>query len=171
MSLRIVVMGAGAIGSLFGGFLAEGNNDVTLVGRNIHVNAIKQSGLMIEKGSKKRVIQVKAVSSPTCVKAPVDLLILTVKAYDTKEAIMTAQTFMDRHTILLCLQNGWGIETIASEIVEKNRVLRGVTMNGAQLEKPGSIIYTGSGETIIGSLDGNISKDFLKGWFIHKSND
>lgn len=145
-------MGAGAIGSLFGGLLAEGGNDVTLIARESHVRTIKQNGLIIDGVSGKHVVDVKAVTKPTHLKATFDLILLTVKAYDTRQAVTEAQTLLGNNSVLLCLQNGLGMEEIASEIIGRDRILRGVTTNGALLKEPSLVIYTGKGETTIGEL-------------------
>ena len=151
-------MGAGAIGSFFGGLLAEGGNDVVLIARESHVKAVKQDGLTIEGASGKHVVKVKAVTTPAHLKETFDLILLTVKAYDTRQAVSEAQTLMGNNSVLLCLQNGLGMEEIASEIVGRDRVLRGVTINGVLLKEPGLVMHTGKGETIIGELNRKITE-------------
>jgi len=151
-------MGAGAIGSLFGGLLAEGGNDVTLIARESHARAIKQNGLIIEGISSKHVVKVKTVTTPSHVKEAFDLILLTVKAYDTSQAVIEAEALIGDNSVLLCLQNGLGVEEIASEIVGGDRVLRGVTTNGALLEEPGLVIHTGKGQTTIGELNKKITE-------------
>lgn len=150
-----MVMGAGAIGSLFGGYLAKSGNDVVLVGREKHVNAIKKKGLVIRDGVE-YVVKVKAVTSADQVETPLDLILLTVKAYDTRQAILEIHELIGDKTTLLCLQNGLGIEEIASDIIKNP--LRGVTCNGSMLLKNGSITHTGRGDTIIGKRDGIITQ-------------
>ncbi|MGQ9459707.1 MAG: ketopantoate reductase family protein [Candidatus Bathyarchaeaceae archaeon] len=156
--MKIAVMGAGAIGSLFGGLLAEDGNDVTLICREGHVKAIKQHGLKIEGVSGKHVVKVKAVTTPTHLKDAFDLILLTVKAYDTRQAVREARALMENNSVLLCLQNGLGMEEIASELVGRDMVMRGVTTNGALLEEPGLVVHTGKGETTIGELNGKITE-------------
>ena len=143
-------MGAGAIGSLFGGFLAEAGNDVTLIARKAHVDTINQNGLVIDGVSGKHVINIKAVTAASQLTQTFDLIILTVKAYDTAQAVAEAQSLLGNDSVLLCLQNGLGVEKLASETVGTKRVLRGVTSNGALLKKPGLVTHTGKGQTIIG---------------------
>jgi len=155
---KVAVMGAGAIGSLFGGLLAEGGNDVALIARESHAKTIKQDGLTIEGVSGKHVVKVKAVTTPAHLKETFDLILLTVKAYDTRQAVTEAQPLMGNNSVLLCLQNGLGMEEIASEILGRDRVLRGVTINGVLLKEPGLVIHTGRGETIIGELNTKITE-------------
>ena len=143
-------MGAGAIGSLFGGFLAESGMDVTLIGREAHVNAINQNGLVIDGVSKKYVRNVEAVTSVKQLTETFDLVLLTVKAYDTTQAVAEAKPLLRNNSVLLCLQNGLGVEKVASEIVGSTQILRGVTSNGALVKEPGFVVHTGKGQTVIG---------------------
>ncbi|MHA1146391.1 MAG: ketopantoate reductase family protein [Candidatus Helarchaeota archaeon] len=152
--MDIVIMGAGAIGSLFGGYIAHNtDNRVHFIGRSSHMQAIQKEGLQIEGLSKN--VLVKNIHA--CIDAgeigPADLVILTVKAYDTKQALLDARKLFTEATFLLCLQNGLGIEDIASDVLGDNsRIIRGTTTNGALVIKPGTVKHTGQGETAIGSL-------------------
>lgn len=148
-------MGAGSIGSLFGGYLAMAGNEVVLVGRKEHIQTIKKSGLEIRDGTT-HIVNLSAVTSPTQIEGLFDLILLTVKAYDTRQAVMQVRKFKDSETTLLCLQNGLGPEEIAAEHVEMP--LRGVTMHASLLLEPGVIIHTGNGDTIIGERDGHVSE-------------
>ncbi|MCW4038462.1 MAG: 2-dehydropantoate 2-reductase [Candidatus Bathyarchaeota archaeon] len=149
------MLGAGAIGSLFGGYLTKEGNDVILVGREKHVKAIQKKGLTIRDGVE-YVVKVKAATSVDQVETPLDLILLTAKAYDTRQAILEVNDLMDEKTTLLCLQNGLGTEEIASELIENP--LRGVTSNGSLLVKPGVIAHTGRGDTILGEQDGSVTQ-------------
>jgi 2-dehydropantoate 2-reductase len=142
-------MGSGSMGSLFGGFLAESGVDVTLIGRKPIVDVIKRYGLQITGISGKHQIRVKTTHNPSEI-GVVDLVLIIVKAYDTEQAVIDAEPLTGKNTWVMCLQNGLGNEEIVARIIGKERVIRGVTTNGAILEKPGKIIHTGTGETIIG---------------------
>lgn len=150
--LRIVIMGAGAIGSLFGGFLAKVGNEVSFIGRKPHMDSINQKGLLIEGISGDHQIEVQATRDPSTLEAP-DLIILTVKAYSTAEAVDDVKSLFKNHTYFLCLQNGLGTEDVASSILGEDRILRGTTSEGALFLEPGKIRHTGHGETIIGSVN------------------
>ncbi len=147
-------MGAGAIGSLFGGRLAESGNDVILIGRKAHVEKINDNGLFIDGISGKHQIQMKATTNPSDLEIP-DLIILTVKAYDTLQAVKDVKVLFGTNTHLLCLQNGLGLEDVASFILGKGRIMRGTTSEGALFLEPGRIRHTGKGDTIIGYPEGN----------------
>ena len=150
-------MGAGAIGSFFGGLLAEDENDVVLIARESHVKAIRQNGLAIEGVSGKRVVKVKAVTTSAHLKEDFDLVLLTVKAYDTRQAVTEVKELIGDESVLLCLQNGLGVEQIASTIIGRDQVVRGVTINGVLLKEPGLVIHTGEGKTTIGELNRKIT--------------
>ena len=148
-------MGAGAIGSLFGGYLSKAGNDVLLVGRKKQIQAIRKNGLVI-RNKAEFIAKPKVVDSIDQVNGSFDLILLTVKGYDIRQAVLEIRELISDKTTLMFLQNGLGIEEIVSDIVETP--LRGVTMNGSLLSKPGLIIHTGKGDTIIGEQNGNITQ-------------
>jgi 2-dehydropantoate 2-reductase len=156
IDMNIVIVGAGAIGSLYGALLAK-KNPVVLVGRAPHITTIQHSSLTI--GGKTRLhVKIPAVESLGSITVHPDLIILTVKSYDTEAVSKQIQPIIHDDTLLLSLQNGLdNIEKI-EQFVEKSRILAGVTMHGAMLSKPGVIIHTGKGKTILGELDGHRSE-------------
>lgn len=150
--MKILVMGAGAVGSLFGGLLAENGNDVTLVGRQNHMESIRKNGLKIKGLFNKHISRnLKAeVDLTNLLREKFDLILLTVKAYDTKQASTQIKNLVKKKTMVLCLQNGLGVEDEASKVLDKNHVLRATTFCGVYLNKPGIITCTGFGKTFIG---------------------
>jgi len=150
--MKIVVLGAGAMGSLFGGLLSK-KNDVTLVSRKTHVQTIKKNGLKIT-GKTKLKVNIVALDSISKIGFSPDLLILTVKSYDTEAAIKEAKSIIGNKTVVLSLQNGLdNIEKIYKTVDERN-VVAGITTHGVFFSKPGVIKHTGIGETILGELNG-----------------
>jgi len=150
--MKIVVFGAGAIGSLFGALLAE-HHSVIIVGRPSHISCIKKKGLTI-KGKTHLTINVDAVESAQQITTPVDLILLTVKSYDTIQAVTQVRPLLQKSTMIVSLQNGLdNIEKIAQQI-EKTHILAGVTTHGALFSGPGVITHTGLGTTVLGELDG-----------------
>lgn len=147
--MKIAIIGAGSIGSLFGGYLSERGLDVTLIGKKPTVDAMKKYGLHIRGVSGDHHIKIKTTHKPSEV-GVVDLVMIIVKAYDTEQAIKDADPLISKNTWVISLQNGLENEEIVAHIMGTERVIRGVTTNGAILEKPGKIIHTGAGETIIG---------------------
>jgi len=150
--MNIVVFGAGAIGSLFGGLLNKDNN-VLLIGRKSHITAIKKNGLKLD-GKTRLNIKIKAESSIDNVTFSPDLLILTVKSYDTESAILQAIKIITDDTTVLSLQNGLdNIEKISKHI-KSERIIVGITTHGALFSKSGVITHTGKGMTVLGELNG-----------------
>ncbi len=156
--MKICILGAGALGCAIGAGLAEGGADVTLVNRNAaHVDAIEAEGLRLRDHDGERRVRIAAATSAAQV-GPVDLVILLVKSFHTREAMDQAGPLLAPHTLVLSLQNGLGHEDILAEYVGRDRVLAGKTYVGGTLLGPGHIIYGVRGkETIIGELDGRIT--------------
>ncbi len=148
--MRVVVMGAGAIGSLFGGRLAD-QHEVTLVGRKPHVDAIQDHGLQLT-GHTERTLPVDATTDPREAGAA-DAVLLTVKAYDTQQAIQDAGPLLDEHTYVVSLQNGLGnLETLAQH-VPTERVMGATTSHGCLRRGPGHVEHTGLGDTALGPME------------------
>lgn len=149
---RIVVLGAGAMGSWVGAHLAEAGHDVTLVGRARHVAAVNATGLRV---SGKTTLQAhpRAVRRATEAATP-DLLLVTTKAYDTARALDSALPIIGQRTRVLSLQNGLGNhEVLAREVPERN-VLLGVTSHGVTYVEPGHVRHAGVGYSRVGSPSG-----------------
>jgi 2-dehydropantoate 2-reductase len=148
--MKILIMGAGALGSLFGGFLSK-NNDVILIGRKPHVEEVKRNGLSID-GITKINLKLNAEHQIQNIDFFPDLVILMVKSYDTKKAINQIKPLINENTFILSLQNGIdNIEKI-TKVVDSDRILAGITTHGALFDQPGLIKHTGEGKTIIGSI-------------------
>lgn len=145
--MQIIVLGAGAIGSLYGAKLAEENN-VTLVGRAEHVRSIQEKGLEIE-GLESRIVRVRAVTRLEHVE-PATLILLTTKVPATASALEPIAGLIRDDTTLVVLQNGLNAQEIARQILPAHAViLRGITQFGAIFEDPGKIRYMASGYTIL----------------------
>ncbi len=156
-TMKIAVVGAGAMGSLFGGLLAASGEDVTLVDVwREHVEAINSEGLRIGDHEGSRTISVRTTTDPSSV-GSVDLIIIFVKSYDTLEATRDALPMVSEDTVFLSLQNGLGNIEKISEVVDSGRVIPGTTAQGCTLIGPGEIVHAGNGPTIIGELDGRIT--------------
>jgi len=151
--MNIVVIGAGAIGSLFGGLLSKRNN-VILIGRTTHVQAIKKNGLKIT-GKTKLDSKISAEASIKKINFFPELLILTVKSFDTETAIKEAKPLISKNTVVLSLQNGLDNMDKIKKYVDYKKIIAGVTTHGALFSKPGIIKHTGKGLTILGELNGN----------------
>jgi 2-dehydropantoate 2-reductase len=156
--MKTVILGAGAMGSVIGGTLAQAGNEVVLieVAKEI-VSAIQQRGLMIEdRAGQKTTIQLKATHDPSEV-GWADLIIVFVKCYHTETAVRQAAHLIGPNTIVLSLQNGWGNAALISKLTSPERVLVGVSYHSAVLLAPGHVLHAGQGPTYLGELDGTLS--------------
>jgi 2-dehydropantoate 2-reductase len=157
--LIIAVLGAGALGCAIGGTLAEAGHAVTLINRNpSHVDAINTHGLFMRTPDGERSVKVNATADASTV-GPVDLVIVLVKSFHTREAMGGAIALVGPDTAVLSLQNGLGHEDILADIVGREHVLAGKTYVGGVMLAPGRIICGVVGkETLIGELDGTLSE-------------
>jgi 2-dehydropantoate 2-reductase len=150
--MKIVVFGAGSLGSLLGGLLA-GTHEVTLVGRDPHVTSVREHCLTIE-GQVERTVSPHAETEAPSALSDIDLALVTVKSYDTEAAARALQACDP--TAVLSLQNGLGNEeTLAASL--EGTVLAGTCTYGALLEEPGVVRCTGVGEVVLGARDGGRS--------------
>ena len=154
--MNIVIMGAGAIGSFFGALLSN-NNNVILIGKKPHISAIKKSVLIIE-GKTNLKLKISAECSVDRITFKPDLIFLTVKSYDTEIAISQLLDIINENTIVISMQNGLDNIDKIKEYINEEKIIAGVTTHGAFFSKPGIIKHTGIGITILGELDGNITK-------------
>jgi 2-dehydropantoate 2-reductase len=147
--MEIIVLGAGAIGSLYGAKLAAAN-EVTLVGRPEHVAAINAHGLRLE-GIEPEIVRISATTAIKQI-GPNALVLLTTKVPGSVGALAEIAPLMRDDTIILCLQNGLGSEEIArASLGGRGIVLRGITQFGAIFSSPGVIQYMAPGYTLIES--------------------
>lgn len=144
---EIIVLGAGAVGSLFGARLARQNN-VTLIGRAAHVGAINSAGLRIE-GIDAETVRLPAATEIAEI-APDSLILLTTKLPASAAALAPLAPLIRADTTVVCLQNGLGAEELArTALPDRGLVLRAVTQLGVIFERPGVIRYMAAGETIL----------------------
>ena len=156
--MKIVIIGAGAMGSVYGGFLAEADNDVYFLDiYKEHVDNINKNGLWVEGTSGDRYIKnIKATTDPEEV-GIVDLAIVFVKSTITQIAINQNKAVIGENTVVLTLQNGLGNIEKLETVVDKKQIIAGTTSHGANLLGPGRVKHAGHGDTIIGELDGSIT--------------
>jgi len=143
--VEILVFGAGAIGSFFGGLLSQ-RHDVTLIGRAEHISAVKSHGLRVR--GKTAIIAKPRAATRVAQNARPEFVFVTTKSYDTANAMIALRPLADR-AIFVTLQNGLGnAETIAKTA---RRVVAGTTAHGVTFVGPGEIRHAGVGETVLGA--------------------
>jgi 2-dehydropantoate 2-reductase len=149
--MKIAVVGAGAMGSLFGAMLAEAGNEVWLYDVWVeHVQTINKDGLRIEREGQTRTLSIEATTDPEQI-GQAELVIIFVKSTHTASAAETARKLAGSDGAVMTLQNGMGNADILSEFIDPERVLAGTTSHGATLLGPGSIRHAGVGATTIGA--------------------
>src|SRR3989338_7113896 len=154
--MKIVIVGPGAMGCLLAAFLSKSNEDIWLLDKDKERAAkINAQGITLEGVSGNWQAKVKAESDTKRI-GEADLLIICVKSYNTKEAILHARPLIGEKTGVLTLQNGIGNIEIITDAVGSDKVMGGVTNEGATLLGIGSISHAGRGETVIGRIDGKI---------------
>jgi 2-dehydropantoate 2-reductase len=122
-----------------------------------HVDAIGRDGLTLREGGVDRKVRVRAVASAAGL-GPVDLVVVLVKSYHTREAMEAARSLVGADTVVMSLQNGLGHEDILAEVVGRGHVMAGKTYKGGVLLAPGHVIAGVRGkETVIGELDGRVT--------------
>jgi len=159
--MNILIFGAGAMGSVFGGFLSR-DNSVTLIGRREHIKAINERGLTITGIWGEHIFT--RLAAFTSVKqipehASFDLIMITTKSYDTAKAVEEVAPLVGEGTAVLSMQNGIGNEEVIARVAGEERTLGGMAIFGARLLEPGSVEVTVyASECLVGELRGGESE-------------
>ena len=160
MEPKVAILGAGAMGSLFGSQLAEGGLDVTLIDIwREHVAAIYDGGLRIVGHRGEHRVKVAATTDPAACGAA-DVVLVQCKAASTTAAVrhaLDAGLFRD-DSVAISFQNGLGNEEVIAAVLGAERVLGGVTAQGASIEGPGCIRSYADLPSQIGEMGGGVSE-------------
>jgi 2-dehydropantoate 2-reductase len=148
--MKITVFGAGGVGSLLGGLLSR-DHEVTLIGRRDHVLAVERDGLRLS-GTVEGTFRPAARESADGLEVQ-DVVLITVKAYDTETAAREVAPLVGRHTVVVSVQNGLGN---AEKLVRAygSQALVGVPVLGAASLGPGEVKVSGLKEVAVGSTVG-----------------
>jgi 2-dehydropantoate 2-reductase len=160
MSKHVVVLGAGAMGSLFGGLLAEGGLKVTLIDPWAeHIGRIKKDGLKMVGFGGDRLIPINATTNAADVKSA-DIVFVQCKAnFNAVAAESVRHLFAtDTNTVAISFQNGLGNEEELAEYFGEYRVLGGLTAQGANIEAPGVVRNHAELPSYIGEMAGGVSE-------------
>lgn len=135
---RILVAGAGALGSVFGGFLRRAGFDVTLLGRAPHMDAIAARGLAIDGiWGEHRVIGLRTATDPGQLEGRFDAVLLTVKSFDTEVIAASVRPHLDDAGFAISLQNGLGNVEKVERVFGSERTLGARVIFGAAIPAPG----------------------------------
>ena len=157
--LQVAVSGAGAMGCLFGGLLAEGGADVRLIDVNEeHVKAINDNGLRMVGHGGERTVKVPATLDPSNL-PDVDAVFFQCKSYHSVAAASSVAYLFERNPgcLAVSFQNGLGNEGTLASALGEDRVLGGLTAQGALLEGPGVVRNYSMLMTYIGEIKGGAS--------------
>ena len=159
--MRFVILGAGGLGSVIGGYLAKAGEDVTLICRPAHAQAINANGLKLSGVRGDHLVRehLTAVTSPDEAKGEFDHLIVLVKGKDTETALAQAEGLKARCKNVFSLQNGIGKEERLRAWAGRDKVVGASTIEGGTLHEPGVVSNPLTTPTTawFGELDGGTS--------------
>jgi len=150
--VKIVIIGAGAMGCLFGGYLSRNNEVILLDSYEPQINAINQNGINIIEldGSENNYSNVKAYKSGEY-KDIADLIIVFVKSTFSESALESNKELFGPNTLVMTLQNGAGNDRLIAKYVAEENVIIGTTKHNAINVGSATSKHGGSGKTTIGS--------------------
>jgi 2-dehydropantoate 2-reductase len=154
----VVIVGGGAMGGLFGGLLAEGGLDVTLldVWRE-HVQAIEAHGLRIVGYGGDRTVKLKATTDARAIKAA-DVVLFQCKAFANEAAAQSVAHLFGGSAVAVSFQNGLGNEQTLAGVLGADKVLGGLTAQAGLVEAPGVVRNFGDLPTYVGEVAGGLSE-------------
>ena len=161
--MKILILGAGAIGSVFGGFLAKSGHEVVLLGRQAHMATINQNGLKIEGiwGEHDITSHIKGYTLLSAIREgegdTFELILLTVKSYDTKAVIRDYLQYFLNNAPMVSLQNGLGNLEKIVELLGSDRAIGGRVIFGAEIIESGRVKVTVYADAVVvGGVSGGI---------------
>ena len=155
--MKIAVLGAGSMGSLFGGLLSK-KNDVYLVDMwKEHIDAVNSKGLKIEGKEQTELVRPKAACAAADV-GVADLVIVFVKSTQTGQAIQDNRELFGENTLVLTMQNGLGNEDALLQHIPAKNIIMGTTQKSGSTVGPGHVRDNGGVYSHIGPLQGDADK-------------
>ncbi len=157
--MRIGLLGCGAMGSLYGGYLSRVHEVCVFDVWKEHIEAIRKDGIRIDEPDGSRAVfrPAQAVYDPDEA-GPVDLLIVFVKYMLLEQALRNARAMIGKDTIVLSLQNGLGNYDEIAKVIPEEQICCGTTAHGCTFLEPGHIRHTGTGITNVGTLKAGAEK-------------
>ncbi|MDR2869066.1 MAG: hypothetical protein LBV04_01300, partial [Deferribacteraceae bacterium] len=148
---RILVFGAGAVGGYFGSQLAAAGCNVDFVARGARLAAYQARGLTLSNDDGELVnFKIKAIAAP---EGLYDLIIISVKAKDTKDAIKACRKHLSSHGAVLPLQNGVDNTQLLEATFDSSRVVGAVVRSGISVPEPGVVHYKPNPRITIGGIN------------------
>lgn len=150
--MRIAVVGAGAMGSIFGARFHQAGHETVLVDvAQSLVDTINAEGVAVVRGDDETVTRVPATTEPETV-GPVDIVVFFTKCYHTSAAAESARPLVGPDTVIASLQNGWGNGDVLAAAYPPGQVVVGVTYNSGLLQGPGRVLHPAEQPTLVGSF-------------------
>lgn len=177
--MKIVIIGAGAMGCLYGAYLSRKHEVIMLDSFNKQVEAINQNGITVleEDGTENKFTNVKACISGEY-KEAADLVVVFVKSTFTEDALRDNKKLFGDKTLVMTLQNGAGNDRKIAKYVNKKNIIIGTSKHNSVNLGGGKVRHSGSGETTIGSnLENNTNLDKIQAileesrFKVEKTND
>ncbi len=155
--MKILVMGAGAVGAYFGARLQAAGEEVVFCARGENLKALKERGLEVKSYLGDLELRVVATEEPREY-APYDLVLFCVKLYDTEQAADKLKGTLAPGGVIMTLQNGIEGEARLAEIFGKECMMAGNARVGVELVAPGKVVHSTTGTIEFGELDGRITQ-------------
>ena len=140
--MRVLIMGAGALGSVIGGFLARAGHRIALVGRPAHMEAIRRHGLHIAGIWGRHHVEDLESLTEVPPEGDYDLVLITVKSFDTASAIQAVAPRVGPTTLVCSYQNGLGNAETIARVVGWPRTIGARAIYGARIAEPGHVEVT-----------------------------
>jgi len=159
---RILIMGAGGVGGYFGALLTRSGYHVVFIARGEHLAKMRKQGLLVKTPQEEiRLPKIIATDNPADSPSP-DLILFTVKSYDTEKSAGQIMPVMRDNTIVLTIQNGISNYKLLCNLFGESRVVQGFTKISSLIESPGVIKCCSSGVIYLGEPDGKFSERIEK---------
>ncbi|MGH7933586.1 MAG: ketopantoate reductase family protein, partial [Candidatus Binataceae bacterium] len=154
--MKILVMGAGAVGAYYGARLLQAGEDVVFCARGENLRALREHGLEVKSYKGDFSLKIKVTDRPPEF-APYELILFAVKSYDNEAAARQLEGCLAAGGVLMTIQNGVENEEELCHFFPREAVIGGNSRVGAELEAPGKVNHTGLGTIEFGELDGRIT--------------
>ncbi|MEB2284570.1 MAG: hypothetical protein B6D46_00805 [Polyangiaceae bacterium UTPRO1] len=155
--MRILIAGAGAVGGFFGAVLARAGHDVTFLARGANLAALRATGITVESIDGDFHVSDPAAVDVVAGLAPFDLVLFTVKSYDTAAVARQIAPAVRTDTVVLSLQNGIENETLLAAVLDLPPLMGAMTEIGAELVAPGVVRHVAEGTIFFGEMTGHES--------------
>ena len=145
-------MGAGGVGGCLGGLLAKAGNDVSLIARGEHLEALREHGLKVIRPGGEIIVEIQATGDPSEV-GQVDLVLFTVKTFQNRHVITSLKSLMGPETSVITLQNGVESHAQLSAVLGASNILPGAYWASSHILSPGVISEDFGARVSFGAVD------------------